>query len=411
MDAARARVLALVRRFGWNATAFQTLEPGYRYYFPSEDACVAYVDTGRAWVAAGAPIAAAEALAPSVRSFIEAADAAGRRACFFAVEERLLLAANASSEAIAPAGGFTPPITGPDLLSEAIAPAGGFIPPITGPDLLSEAIAPAGGFTPPITGPDLLSEAIAPAGGFTPPITGPDAALSAVQIGEQPVWGPAAWTETLRKHKSLREQLRRARAKGVVVRQLHPAELGPGPTRAAIEALCLRWQRSRALAPLDFLVRLELFEHAEERQSFVAERGEQVLGFAGLVPVPARHGWFLEDLIRDPTAPSGTSELLVDAAMRAAARSGAPWFTLGLAPLSGAVPAPLRVARSTGGMLYDFRGLRAFKAKLRPSAWTPIYLGFPREQGPLRSLLDGLAAFTGGGFLRFGLRSLARLAD
>ena len=351
MDAARARVLALVRRFGWNATAFQTLEPGYRYYFPSEDACVAYVDTGRAWVAAGAPIAAAEALAPSVRSFIEAADAAGRRACFFAVEERLLLAANASSEAIAPAGGFTPPITGPD------------------------------------------------------------AALSAVQIGEQPVWGPAAWTETLRKHKSLREQLRRARAKGVVVRQLHPAELGPGPTRAAIEALCLRWQRSRALAPLDFLVRLELFEHAEERQSFVAERGEQVLGFAGLVPVPARHGWFLEDLIRDPTAPSGTSELLVDAAMRAAARSGAPWFTLGLAPLSGAVPAPLRVARSTGGMLYDFRGLRAFKAKLRPSAWTPIYLGFPREQGPLRSLLDGLAAFTGGGFLRFGLRSLARLAD
>lgn len=330
MDAARARVLALVRRFGWNATAFQTLEPGYRYFFPSADACVAYVDTGRAWVAAGAPIAAAEALAPSVRSFIEAAEAAGRRAGFFAIEERLLLAANA---------------------------------------------------------------------------------LSAVQIGEQPVWGPADWAETLRKHRSLREQLRRARAKGVVVRKLHPAELGPGPTRAAIEALCQRWLGSRALAPLDFLVRLELFEHAEERQSFVAERGEEILGFAGLVPVPARHGWFLEDLIRDPAAQSGTSELLVDAAMREAARGGAPWFTLGLAPLSGAVPAPLRLARSAGGMLYDFRGLRAFKAKLRPSAWTPIYLGFPREQGPVRSLFDGLAAFTGGGFLRFGLRSLARLAD
>lgn len=331
MDAARARVLALVRRFGWNATAFQTLEPGYHYYFPSADACVAYVDTGRAWVAAGAPIAAPEALLPSVRCFIEAAETAGRRAGFFAVEERLLLAA--------------------------------------------------------------------------------DAALSAVQIGEQPVWRPADWAETLRKHRSLREQLRRARAKGVVVRQLHPAELGAGPIRAAVEALSRRWLDSRALAPLDFLVRLELFDHAEERQSFVALRGQQILGFAGLVPVPARHGWFLEDLIRDPAAPSGTSELLVDAAMQAAARAGAPWFTLGLAPLSGAVPAPLRVARSTGGVLYDFQGLRAFKAKLRPRAWTPIYLGFPRQQGPVRSLLDGLAAFTGGGFVRFGLRSLARLAD
>ncbi len=52
--------------------------------------------------------------------------------------------ANALSGAIAPAGGFSPPITGPDALSGAIAPAGGFSPPITGPDALSGAIAPAG---------------------------------------------------------------------------------------------------------------------------------------------------------------------------------------------------------------------------------------------------------------------------
>ena len=41
----RARVSALVRRFGWNATSFQVLEPGYRYFFLDPDACVAYVDT------------------------------------------------------------------------------------------------------------------------------------------------------------------------------------------------------------------------------------------------------------------------------------------------------------------------------------------------------------------------------
>src|SRR5690606_21071121 len=57
----RWRVLELLRRHGWNTTSFQVLERGFAYWFhPDLDACVAYVDTGRAWVAAGAPIAGVE---------------------------------------------------------------------------------------------------------------------------------------------------------------------------------------------------------------------------------------------------------------------------------------------------------------------------------------------------------------
>ena len=52
----RARVLELLRKHGWNATSFQILEPGFSYFF-ADDAVVGYVDTGSAWVAAGAPIA------------------------------------------------------------------------------------------------------------------------------------------------------------------------------------------------------------------------------------------------------------------------------------------------------------------------------------------------------------------
>ena len=55
-SATRQRVLSLLRAFGWNATSFQLLEPGLRYWF-HEHGCVAYVDTGRAWVAGGAPVA------------------------------------------------------------------------------------------------------------------------------------------------------------------------------------------------------------------------------------------------------------------------------------------------------------------------------------------------------------------
>ena len=47
----RLRVLALLKRHGWNATSFQILEPGFRYWFDGDalgEACVGYVDTGSA---------------------------------------------------------------------------------------------------------------------------------------------------------------------------------------------------------------------------------------------------------------------------------------------------------------------------------------------------------------------------
>jgi hypothetical protein len=58
LGAERRPVLAVLRRFGWNSTSFQVVEPGFRSLFVDDDACVAYVDTGQAWVAAGEPLGA-----------------------------------------------------------------------------------------------------------------------------------------------------------------------------------------------------------------------------------------------------------------------------------------------------------------------------------------------------------------
>ncbi len=322
----RPRVLELVRRHGWNATAFQTLETGYSYFFAGDDACIAYVDTGRAWVAAGAPLAAPDHLGESVHAFIAAARERGRRCAFVAIEERL-----------------------------------------------KEAASPE---------------------------------LSSLPIGEQPVWNPGEWDDILGRRRSLREQLRRGRAKGVRVRKITAAELSGGPTQRAIQAASRQWLASRKLAPLQFLVKMEPFAFPDERACFVAEQGGNLVGFAGVVPVPAREGWFLEDLVRVPDAPQGTSELLVDAFMRWSAGLGCRWVTLGLAPLAGPLPSALRFARRLSTSLYDFEGLRAFKAKLEPARWQTVYLGYPASQGAALSLVDGLAAFTDGGFLRFGARSL-----
>ena len=83
LDPERRRVLAVLRRHGWNATSFQVLEPGFRYWFADDDACVAYVDTGRAWIAAGAPLTDALRLREVGEQFHRQALASGRRTAFF----------------------------------------------------------------------------------------------------------------------------------------------------------------------------------------------------------------------------------------------------------------------------------------------------------------------------------------
>ena len=324
----RAAVQALVRRHGWNATSFQVLEPGYRYFFAGPDACVAYVDTGQAWVAAGAPLAETARMAAVAAAFVTAARAAGRRACFFATEER-----------------FT-------------------------------AVVPLRWFP----------------------------------IGEQPVWDPAAWPAALASSRRLREQLRRARGKGVRVRTVDARDaMAPGTdTRAAISALVQRWLRSRELAPLGFLVQVEPLTLLPEHRLFLAERDDVLVALLSMAPIYARDGWLLQHLVRAPDAPNGCTETLIDQAMRCAAGEGASLVTLGLAPLAGDVPPALRLARRAGRALYDFEGLRSFRAKLQPARWDRVLLSFPPETGAVRALGDVLAAFARGGLFRFGLRTLLR---
>lgn len=321
------RVIALVARHGWNATAFQTLKSGCTFFFDGDDACVAYVDTGTAWVAAGAPLAPAERIRDVTRAFVDAAARAGRRSCFFATEPRFM-----------------------ELVGDTVA---------------------------------------------------------SIAIGEQPAWDPRRWPDLVRGHRSLREQLRRARAKGVVVRRVILDQEG-AELRASLEQLSRRWLATRGMASMTFLVRLDPFALGARQALFVAEREGAAVAFAAALPVPARGGWFIEALVRDPRAPNGAGELLVDAVMRWAADDGATWLTLGLAPLAGDVSTPLRAARRGGRLLYDFEGLRAYKAKLRPHAWTSIHLSFPSGRSAPLAVVDALRAFTGDGLLRFAWRSFVR---
>ena len=233
-----------------------------------------------------------------------------------------------------------------------------------------------------------------------PPIDG----MTSIIIGEQPFWDPARWPETVKAVRSLREQLRRARAKGVEVTEV--TEAGPGEReRSAIAGLAGRWKASRTMAPMRFAVTLDLFGHAGERRYFVAEREGAIIAALVAVPIYARRGWLIEDLLRDDAAPNGTSELLFDGAMRALAASGAEVVSMGMAPLSGVKSRALAAIAGATRWLFDFRGLRAFKAKLRPQRWEPVRLAYPETERGASAIADVLRCFAGGSLARFAWRT------
>ena len=202
-------------------------------------------------------------------------------------------------------------------------------------------------------------------------------------LGALPVWSAQEWPHTVRRKASLRAQLHRARNKGVRVAEwtARDAESHAGQLRRVLA----HWLATRGLPPLHFMTEPDTLGDLRDRRIFVARTSDgEIIAFLVAVPIPARDGWLVEQWPRMPHAPNGTTQLLVDAAMRAFRRSGSDFVTLGLAPLSdraGTIgagePAWLRLLlhwmRAHGRRFYNFRGLDAFKASLAPARWEPIY--------------------------------------
>lgn len=77
-------------RYGWNATAYQLLNPGIEYWFSRERAAlVGYVSKAKVRVVAGAPVVAEQHLAEVAYAFEQDAARAGERVCYFCAEARL----------------------------------------------------------------------------------------------------------------------------------------------------------------------------------------------------------------------------------------------------------------------------------------------------------------------------------
>jgi len=336
-NAARARELVL--EHGWNATAYQILNPGIAHWFSrAGDAVIGYVRRSGVRVVAGAPVCAPDRLRDVVAEFAADARATGDRVCYFGAGARL-----------------------------------------------ERVIRSAG-------------------------------SCGTVGLGAQPSWDPRRWQGIIARRASLRAQLNRARNKGVAVASWSAEHARNSPELARLLA---EWLEGLGLPPLHFLIETDTIALTRDRRIFVAVRGERAIAYLVASPVPARRGWLIEQIVRGRESPNGTSELLVDAAMRALASEGAEYVTLGLAPLSRqshwadpAVPAWLRLVlrwvRAHGRRFYDFDGLDRFKTKFAPEEWEEIVAIDDRAPFSMRALWAIAAAFGGGSPVTLGALTVAR---
>jgi len=338
-DPVRARELILA--YGWNATAYQILNPGIEHWFSRlGDAVIGFVSQAGTRVVAGAPVCSAERLPAVVNEFGASAAAAGEHVCYFGAGSRL-----------------------------------------------ESLLMPTGKW-------------------------------SVASLGAQPSWDPSGWPAIVASRASLRAQLNRARNKHVIVTEWDATR---GATNPDVRRCLTEWLADRRLPPLHFLIEPETLGRLEDRRLFVGERDGEVVGFLLASPIPARHGWLVEQIIRGHAAPNGTAELLLDAAMRAVAVDGAQYVTLGLSPLSRhsrfdsqRMPRWLRLVlkwvRAHGRRFYNFEGLDRFKAKFAPDAWEEIVALSDTAHFSPRALWAIAAAFAQGSPLGLVTRATWRAA-
>ncbi len=218
------------------------------------------------------------------------------------------------------------------------------------------------------------------------PITG----HTSVVIGSQPAWNPVEWKGILARSPSLRAQLNRARNKGVTVEIWPSAPRGQvdGVTVDDLRPLLAEWLAGRRMPPMHFLVEPDLLDNLEDRGLFVALRNGRPVAYLIATPIPARRGRLIEQIVRGKSAPNGTSELLINAAMQNALAEGEEYLTLGLVPLARHPAQSLEVnpwwlrlvfawVREHGRRFYNFQGLEDFKMKFRPTLWEPVYAAMP----------------------------------
>jgi phosphatidylglycerol lysyltransferase len=219
------------------------------------------------------------------------------------------------------------------------------------------------------------------------------------KIASSPYFDLQKWDPKGNSAKGLRLGLNRARRAGVSVERV---SIVSEHFRREVGELCEKWLNGRSAGiGFGWLFRLAPFSNEETKRYFAARDASGTLvGMLAASPIPARDGWYLEDIQRSVDAPDGTTDLLVAEALRAFAADGSLLATLGTVPLSdiGAdeftskgflLGRVLKFTRKNLRPIYNIEGLRCFKSKFVPTWWESEYVVV--SKGYFRAPRTGIA--------------------
>lgn len=208
--------------------------------------------------------------------------------------------------------------------------------------------------------------------------------FTAVKVGASPYFDLETWSPRGDCAKKLRAGVNQARRNGVEIETI--SESVDESLKKETAQLCMRWlDTHRAATTFGWLVALDPFLHSDYKKYFAARVNGKLVGFLAASPIPARKAWYLEDVLRQPDAPHGTSTLLVYEALMRLKAEGISLATLGTSPLAPDGPNELptehpkseRILNAASRRLaafYNFEGLRRFKGKFVPSWWESEYV-------------------------------------
>jgi phosphatidylglycerol lysyltransferase len=209
--------------------------------------------------------------------------------------------------------------------------------------------------------------------------------LTALKIGAAPYFDLQAWNPRGNSAKKMRAGLNQALRSGVRIELI--SDLNE-PIKHEVANLCLDWLKSRpAATTFGWLLALDPFLRFESKKLFAArDKNDRMIGLLSVSPIPARNGWYLEDVLRAETAPAGTSDLLVVEILKHLKAEGAALATLGTTPLAKEgedklstkehpmIELALRTVSRRFSGFYNFEGLRMFKSKFVPTWWESEYV-------------------------------------
>jgi phosphatidylglycerol lysyltransferase len=205
-----------------------------------------------------------------------------------------------------------------------------------------------------------------------------DLDLSVYNIGENFIFDASIWSPNGRQAKPVRWASNRALRSGVAVKEYDPCKQPDPALEAALETVCQSWIK-KTNPFTAHLIDLAIFEQRACKRYFYAELGGAPVAMITCLPIHGRQGILFEDVIRDPSAPYGTIELITLTILDDLKPSGLKMATFGISPrldttgLTGTSGFFAKTTMWLANRMFGLPQLYHFRKKFHASHTEPLY--------------------------------------